>query len=64
MAAKLGRAEPVEVNESPDAEAALEGGIGRFDLHCRCTGGTRVLVGFASVVRCSGLKGFIEALAI
>lgn len=24
----------------------------------------RVLVGFASVVRCSGLKGFIEALAI
>lgn len=31
----------MEVNESPDAEAALEGGIGRFDLHCRCTGGTQ-----------------------
>lgn len=64
LAAKLGRAEPLKVNESPDAEAAW-----RVELPVLiCIAGAQeapgVLVGFASMVRCSSLKGFIEALAI
>lgn len=54
----------MKVNESPDAEAAW-----RVELPVLiCIAGAQeapgVLVGFASMVRCSSLKGFVEALAI